>query len=155
MRITKSTNTKILPKIVPHIKPDPTTDHLSVKQKLKSMILKAPTDDLPINSNLMIENKKVVPVKPQLVKSPVKFVSKLKDNNKEMEERNRLAARRYRDKKKIEQNHILKLNAALKLENSILKQKLKAFELAHRNCSVSVETKPVIYLITNTKLPNS
>lgn len=102
------------------------------------------------------EKKKIVPVKPHLIKSPtVKFVSKVKDNNKEMEERNRLAARRYRDKKKIEQNHIVKLNAALKLENSILKQKLKAFELAHRNCSVSVVTKPVIYLITNTKLPNS
>lgn len=153
MSINKSS--LILPKIEPQIKPQVQQSQISVKEKLKSLILKVPSDQQPTDDSI---EKKIILGKPQLVKSSgVKFVSKVKNNsNKEdMEERNRFAARRYRDKKKIEQTHILKLNASLKLENSLLKQKLKDFELAHKNCSVSMveqTSKPVLYLLT--KLPN-
>lgn len=169
---TNNINKKILPKIKPvqPIQPkqieQPSIAPISVKEKLKSLILNGggggstdSTINREQNANATIDKKLILVKQPQLVKT-VKYASKVKMSNKQqMEERNREAARRYRGKKKIQQKDIVKLNEALILENSILKQKLEAFEMTHRNCSVSNnnldEKKRIIYLVTNTKLPNS
>ncbi|XP_031636893.1 cyclic AMP-dependent transcription factor ATF-2 [Contarinia nasturtii] len=59
----------------------------------------------------------------------------LHDNS--INERNREAAKRYRNKQKMRHDALIERNAQLEAENSILKKQLQALKKAHENCSVS------------------
>lgn len=71
------------------------------------------------------------------IKKPINRKKDIDFKDDSANERNREAAKRYRNKQKILYDTILQRNAQLEMENRVLKQELQAFKRAHENCPVT------------------
>lgn len=111
-----------------------------IKDQIRQSLLKCQT--LHNNKNTTIAHiAHITPVlcvsakvenKPKVVKSRTSI---LKDND--ANERNREAAKRYRNKQKIMHDKLLMRNAQLEAEVVRLRQQLESFKKAHEKCSVT------------------
>lgn len=115
-----------------------------IKEKIRESLLKLRTimPDDESDTKVPIDNFHIPPakqlsipkveIKPQTVK---RNATMFQDNS--IGERNREAAKRYRNKQKILHDALQQRNKQLEIENAMLKKQLQLFKKAHAQCSVS------------------
>lgn len=143
-----TTTSDITPKIFRKICPKPIVPIVSnpIKEKIRESLLKlrspqpatdSPKPDannhIPITDESDTQTVPKVEVKPQLVKRNIITFS---DNT--AVERNREAAKRYRNKQKKLHDALEERNKQLEAENAMLRKQLQLFKKAHQHCSVSL-----------------
>lgn len=146
---------KICPK--PHVIPAPTYIVDPIKEHIKDSLYKlratnhGDTNSKSIDStadHLVQIGSSNQPTK-AVVKSSNKYVSKqmatkvplgkvASTKSADVVERNREAAKRYRNKQKIQHEELFRRNAELEAENNRLKQELELMKKTHANCMVTV-----------------
>lgn len=152
--IKKTENSqKILRKICP--KPIVIANINPIKEKIRESLLKLQTTrGNNVNTNVVIHSTDAIAiVEPPIsstgqlknIEIPVKNEIKRKVANKGIRkfqddgsnERNRAAAKRYRNKQKLLYDNLLTRNAQLETENAQLKKQLQHFKKIHANCSMT------------------
>lgn len=116
-----------------------------IKEKIRKSLIKLRTrrmaDDnesdakvpvVKINIPTAKESVRDVP-KDEIKRQVLKRGNVFHDNS--INERNREAAKRYRNKQKMRQDALIERNAQLEAENAMLKKQFHALKKAHENCS--------------------
>ncbi|XP_055309301.1 cyclic AMP-dependent transcription factor ATF-2 [Sitodiplosis mosellana] len=149
---TKATTDEVTPKTFRKICPKPIVPIVSnpIKEKIRESLLKLrtslPIDDnepdakvpianfyIPTSNESHTRNNPKVEIRLPVVK---RNIATFHDNT--AIERNREAAKRYRNKQKIFHDALQQRNKQLEAENAMLKKQLQLFKKAHEHCSVSL-----------------
>lgn len=138
----------VTPKIFRKICPKPIAPVVSnpIKEKIRESLLKlrspqSATDSAKpdVNNHIPITNESDAQIFPKVeVKSQVIKRNIITFNDNTAVERNREAAKRYRNKQKKLHDALQERNKQLEVENAMLKKQLQLFKKAHQHCSVTL-----------------
>lgn len=122
-----------------------------IKEKIRQSLLKLQTPNSDENVKLSVQHFHVPSTKQSYNSCIPIEVIKRQDQKKHLfskddaNERNREAAKRYRNKQKILHDSLLQRNAQLEAENALLKKQLQVFKKTHETCSVTLKYNTLKY----------
>lgn len=123
-----------------------------IKEKIRQSLLKLQAPNSEENVKLAVQHFHVPSSKQsyssgRIITEEIKRQELKKNhfNKDDANERNREAAKRYRNKQKILHDSLLQRNAQLEAENGLLKKQLQVFKKTHEKCSVTLKYNTLKY----------